>query len=61
MPISTRIKNHLEETHVPYLPLTHPSSYTAQGAAAGAGVKKENSEHGDMQVASLKMVSSSCK
>ncbi len=34
MPISTRIKNHLEETHVPYLPLTHPSSYTAQGAAA---------------------------
>jgi hypothetical protein len=24
-------------------------------AAAGAGVKKENSEHGDMQVASLKM------
>ncbi len=34
MPISTRIKNHLEEHHVPYLPLTHPSSYTAQGAAA---------------------------
>ena len=34
MPISTRIKNHLEENHVPYLPLTHPSSYTAQGAAA---------------------------
>ena len=34
MPISTRIKNHLEENHVPYLPLSHPSSYTAQGAAA---------------------------
>ena len=34
MPISARIKNHLEESHIPYLPVTHPSSYTAQGAAA---------------------------
>lgn len=34
MPISTRIKIHLEENHVPYLPLTHPSSFTASGAAA---------------------------
>ena len=34
MSISTRIKNHLEENHVPYLPLAHPFSYTAQGAAA---------------------------
>jgi Ala-tRNA(Pro) deacylase len=34
MPISTRIKNHLEENHVPYLPLTHTSSFTASGAAA---------------------------
>lgn len=29
MPISTRIKNHLEENKIPYSPLTHPSSYTA--------------------------------
>ena len=34
MPISARIKNHLEENHVPYSPLTHSSSYTASGAAA---------------------------
>jgi Ala-tRNA(Pro) deacylase len=34
MPISTRIKNHLEENHIPYLPLSHPSAYTSQGAAA---------------------------
>ncbi len=34
MPISARMKNHLEESHIPYLPVTHPSSYTAQGAAA---------------------------
>jgi Ala-tRNA(Pro) deacylase len=34
MPISTRIKIHLEENHVPYWPLTHPSSFTASGAAA---------------------------
>ncbi len=34
MPIPARIKNHLDENHVPYLPLAHPSSYTSQGAAA---------------------------
>ncbi len=34
MSISVRIKNHLEENHVPYLPLTHHSSFTASGAAA---------------------------
>ncbi len=34
MPISTRIKNHLESNKIPYSLLTHPSSYTAQGAAA---------------------------
>ncbi len=34
MPISSRIKNHLEQNHIPYLPLTHPSSFTASGAAA---------------------------
>jgi hypothetical protein len=40
---------------------THNMKEEAKDAAAGAGVKKENSEHGDMQVASLKMVSGSCK
>ena len=39
----------------------HNMKEEAKDAAAGAGVEKENSEHGDMQVASLKMVSSSCK
>jgi hypothetical protein len=39
----------------------HNMKEEAKDAAAGAGVKKENSEHGDMQVATLKMVSSSCK
>jgi Ala-tRNA(Pro) deacylase len=34
MPISTRIKNHLEENKIPYSPLAHPSAYTSQGAAA---------------------------
>ncbi len=34
MPISTRIKQHLEVNNVPYSLVTHPSSYTAQGAAA---------------------------
>jgi hypothetical protein len=32
------------------------SSRTAKDAATSAGVKKGNSEHGDTQVASLKMV-----
>jgi len=40
---------------------THNMKEEAKDAAAGAGVKKANAEHGDMQVASLKMVSSSCK
>jgi hypothetical protein len=39
----------------------HNMKEEAKDAAASAGVKKENSEHGDMEVASLKMVSSSCK
>jgi hypothetical protein len=39
----------------------HNMKEEAKDAAAGAGVKKENSEHGDMQVVSLKMVSGSCK
>ena len=34
MSISTRIKDHLEENKIPYSLLTHPSAYTAQGAAA---------------------------
>jgi hypothetical protein len=33
----------------------------AKDAAAATGVKKEDSAHGEMQVASLKMVCSSCK
>ncbi len=39
----------------------HNMKEEAKDAAAGAGVKKDNSEHGDMEVASLKMVSSTCK
>ena len=39
----------------------HNMKEEAKDAAAGAGVKKDNSERGDMQVASLKMVSNSCK
>ena len=39
----------------------HNMKEEAKDAAAGAGVKKDNSEPGDIQVASLKMVSSSCK
>ncbi len=34
MPMSTRIKNHLEANKIPYSLLNHPSSYTAQGVAA---------------------------
>ena len=34
MPMPTRIKNHLELHKIPYSLVTHPSSYTAQGAAA---------------------------
>ena len=39
----------------------HNMKEEAKDAAADAGMKKENAEHGDMQVASLKMVSGSCK
>jgi hypothetical protein len=39
----------------------HNMKEEAKDAAASAGVKKDNSEHGDMDVASLKMVSNSCK
>ena len=39
----------------------HNMKEETKDAAAGAGMKKENSEHGDLQVASLKMVSGSCK
>jgi Protein of unknown function (DUF5818) len=39
----------------------HNMKEEAKDATAGTGMKKENSEHGDLQVASLKMVSSSCK
>jgi hypothetical protein len=39
----------------------HNMKEEAKDAAAGAGMKKDNAEHGDLQVASLKMVSSSCK
>lgn len=34
MAISTRIRNHLDENHVGFSTLVHPSSFTAQGAAA---------------------------
>lgn len=34
MAISTRIRNHLEENHIDFSALKHPSCYTAQGAAA---------------------------
>jgi hypothetical protein len=39
----------------------HNMKEEAKDAAAGARMKKENDEHGDMQVASLKMASGSCK
>jgi len=39
----------------------HNMKEEAKDAASGAGMKKDNAEHGDLQVASLKMVSSSCK
>jgi len=34
MAMSTRIKKHLEENHIVFSALTHPSAQTAQGAAA---------------------------
>jgi hypothetical protein len=39
----------------------HNMKEEAKDAAASAGMKKDNSEHGDIDVASIKMVSSSCK
>jgi hypothetical protein len=33
----------------------------AKDAASSTGVKKDNSEHGDLEIESLKMVSKSCK
>jgi hypothetical protein len=35
--------------------------HNMKDAAANAGMKKSNDEHGDLTVSSLKMVSSSCK
>lgn len=34
MSISTRLKNLLDENHIPYTPMAHTTAYTAQGAAA---------------------------
>ena len=34
MSISMRIKNHLDERKIPYVSLTHPQTYTAQGTAS---------------------------
>jgi hypothetical protein len=39
----------------------HNAKEEAKDAAAAAGVKKDNSEHGDMEITSVKMVSKSCK
>ena len=39
----------------------HNAKEEAKDAAASAGMKKTNDEHGDLEVASVKMVSSSCK
>lgn len=39
----------------------HNMKEEAKDTAASAGMKKEISEHGDLDVTSLKMVSSSCK
>ena len=39
----------------------HNMKEEAKDAAASAGMKKTNDEHGDLDVASLKMVSKSCK
>ncbi|HKM68326.1 MAG TPA: YbaK/EbsC family protein [Candidatus Acidoferrum sp.] len=38
MPISTRIKHHLEENKIPYSLFFHPSASTAQGTAAAMHV-----------------------
>jgi hypothetical protein len=39
----------------------HNAKEEAKDAAASVGMKKTNDEHGDLKVASLKMVSKSCK
>jgi Protein of unknown function (DUF5818) len=39
----------------------HNMKEESKDAAASAGMKKTNNEHGDLEVASLKMVSKSCK
>jgi hypothetical protein len=39
----------------------HNMKEEAKDAAASAGMKKTNDEHGDLDVESLKMVSKSCK
>jgi hypothetical protein len=39
----------------------HNMKEEAKDAASSAGVKKSNNEHGDLEVASVKMVSKSCK
>jgi hypothetical protein len=39
----------------------HNTKEEAKDAEAKTGMKKTNDEHGDLNVASLKMVSKSCK
>ncbi len=39
----------------------HNMKEEAKDAASSAGMKKSNDEHGDLQIASVKMVSKSCK
>ena len=39
----------------------HNAKEEAKDAAASAGLKKNNNEHGDLKVESVKMVSKSCK
>jgi hypothetical protein len=39
----------------------HNMKEEAKDAASSAGMKKSNNEHGDLEVASVKMVSKSCK
>lgn len=39
----------------------HNAKEEAKDAATSAGMKKNNDEHGDMEIASVKMVSKSCK
>ena len=39
----------------------HNAKEEAKDAAASAGIKKTNNEHGDLKIESIKMVSKSCK